>query len=615
VPLTSILDRIVGFSRDEIALEHADFEEILESQKVRILQSRLSLRLVAIVGLVIVVALWNQVPRVNLVIWIGLVILFAIVRALICTRVERSLDQVSVSGLYRNELWLYVTSIVSTTLQGSGYWWVCLGAEDRVVFTVTLLCCIYAVGTTVNSAMHASNIPELLISNLGQGVIFLALVQETPSFELALALVAMIIILTQFSKRIGALLSESIRMRDENRKKNQELEEQKMIIEQALQAAHAANDDKNRFMAAASHDLRQPLHAMTLFLGSLRRAVDSDLAIELVDKIDETTTVLHDQFNSLLDLSKFDAGVIEPNLSKIRLDLVLQKVVDGIQPLAQQKGLELNLDVNPIVINTDRRLVERMARNLIINAVKFTDKGSVHIRAKLDAVHGFRITVADTGQGIDEEDLRKIFMDYYQVHNRARSKGRGSGLGLAIVKRIAGLLAIDLAVESEANKGSAFSLTFPVAQVVGDPSDKELTDALDSGEPDNVISIAKDKLSGLRFLIVDDDQSIMDALSILISGWGGDCVMASSFDQVEELVKHDTQFDMAILDDMLSESSTGLDIAKYLKTFLTTERILITTGNTSRARLNTIRRNGFDVLIKPVGHQQLIDLIITATAS
>ncbi|GJM04562.1 MAG: hypothetical protein DHS20C09_05530 [marine bacterium B5-7] len=383
-----------------------------------------------------------------------------------------------------------------------------------------------------------------------------------------------------------------------------QLESQKLVIEEALAAAKAANNDKNRFLAAASHDLRQPLHAMTLFLGSLRRAVKGDLETELVGKVDETASILSEQFDSLLDLSKFDAGVIEPNLSCCRLDTLLEKVVSGARPTAQQKDLDLILDIDPITVRTDLLLLERLIRNLVVNAIQFTSCGSITLEAGIR--NGVaQIRIVDTGQGIHEEDQQRIFQDYFQVHNKARTKSKGSGLGLAIVQRIASLLGIQLSIESSIGKGSTFSLELP-----GDAVKPSNSVAVES-EAKNTRLIREGAMlgQGLNILIVDDEQVILDAVSGVLRDWGANPIVASSFEELKKLLISQGRIDAFILDDMLNEQTTGLLIAKYLRERDKTCRILITTGNTDKSRLRTIRDSGFEVLTKPVADQRLFDTI------
>ncbi len=286
----------------------------------------------------------------------------------------------------------------------------------------------------------------------------------------------------------------------------------------------------------------------------------------------------------------------------------MKKVADGLLPLAQQKKLALVVDVEPVIIETDLLLLERLLRNLMLNAIKFTDLGSIKVTTS-DLQGDIQITVSDTGHGIGAEEQEKIFLDYYQVNNRARTKGKGSGLGLAIVKRIAALLEIGVSVKSVLGVGTDFMVTLPERVILGATS---MTTTGEFSMPDPVLSATDapgDELKGVRVLLLDDDHTILDALAGLICAWGGVCHIASSFDEVKSIIGNRQHFDLAILDDMLNEETTGLDIARYLAEELEPKRILITTGNTAKKRLLEIRSAGFEVLIKPVDRQHLLSTI------
>ena len=576
-------------------------------------QARVALPVVAGAGIVYVFSLWDEVNQIHLLAWIGLNILLSFVRSATCNRIEKTFAGITTAGLYKNEWVLYLTALSSTTALGSGFWWVCLGSSDRVILAVTILCCIYAVGTTVNSATHARGMPLLLISNLGQAIVFFCLFRSPADFEMAVALMALMFVLVQFCRHISTLFAETIRIRDENAEKNRKLEEQKTQIQQSLAAARTANDDKNRFLAAASHDLRQPLHAMILFIARLKHLVSSDTAVELVNKIEEATQILHSQFNSLLDLSKFDAGVMHTNINSFRLDRLIQKVADGVKLDAESKKLSVSLSLIPVVIRSDSLLMERLLTNLIVNAVKFTEVGCLEIVTRVER-GCVSIDIRDTGQGIAAEDLDKIFQDYYQTHNKARSKGKGTGLGLSIVKRIASLLALEIRVSSVLGKGSTFSVTIPPGQFVQMVAAPAIDDAGVSGE-EAALPYSEMNLRQARVLLVDDDKSILDALAGVIADWGGESFKAAHFDEVKMLLENEGAFDVAILDDMLAEETTGLDIARFLEKTMKTKRILITTGNTNAIRLQKLRTSGFTVLIKPVVDQQLQQAISNVIGS
>jgi signal transduction histidine kinase len=596
-----IFDYIAGFSRYEQELDPQLFSLTVESQRVRVFQSHKALWLILATGLVYIYGLWNEVNSLWLVVWIGLVILLAIIRFAICRRIEASLVRVTVPILYRNEVLLYATSLVSTLTIGSGFWWIGLDGTLRSVFSLTLLTLIYAIGTTINSSIHYRGFPWLLFLNLGQAIIFMLFFVEPAEIEGTAAMVAIMLLLIQFGRRNAQVFAESIRIRDENRAQNVKLEKDKLIIEKALNLARKANEEKNRFMAAASHDLRQPLHAMTLFLGSLRHISKEPRVIELVDKIDETSTLLHEQFNSLLDLSKFDAGVVAADVTDFRLDLLLRNIADAALQEAQQKNLAIHLYTTAITIRSDMLLMERMLRNLVMNAVRYTDKGSVSIQTRR-LQHGLSISIIDTGVGIAADDQERIFLDYYQVSNKARTKGKGSGLGLAIVKRIAALLDMTINLKSEPGVGSHFNVLVPGRFVVETKSPVQPAGA--------AIVLDDSRLQGLDVLIVDDDASILDALSVLLQTWGCHTVRAASAEQVARLHDNGYRFDIALLDDMLDDKLSGLDVALMLSELMAKERVIITTGNANSVRLTEIRTAGFKVLVKPVEYQAMLRALL-----
>ena len=590
-----ILDYIVGFSRYEQSLDASLLSLTRESQRVRVAQSHKSLWLVIVSGLVYLYGLWDEVDSGALVLWLSLIAFASIIRVMVCRRVEAGLSQATVPALYRNEVNLYLTSLFSTLAVGAGFWMVGIGGSPRSVFALILLSLIYAIGTTVNSSIHFRGFWVLLITNLGQAIIYLTIFVQPAEIEVSAAVIAIAILLNEFARRNATIFAESIRMRDENRAQNIKLEKDKLIIQKALDMATSANEEKNRFMAAASHDLRQPLHALTLFLGSLRHLVQDEKVLTVVDRIDDTTTLLHEQFNSLLDLSKFDAGVVTADVTEFRLDHMLKNIADAAQQEAQQKGISLHLYTTPIVIRSDMLLMERMVRNLVTNAVRYTDSGAVSLHTRR-VQHGLNIAVIDTGVGISLEEQQRIFQDYYQVSNKARQTGKGTGLGLAIVKRIANLLDIKITLKSSLGAGSTFNLLLPNRVVVDEVV-----------EPKPVVSQSVDgqMLSGMKVLIVDDDRSILDAMTSLLDTWGCYVDAVVDVESFRLYLPQASQYDLVMLDDMLDDELTGLDLARQLQTTVPKSKILLVTGNANSVRLNTLKEAGFKVLVKPVEHALL----------
>jgi signal transduction histidine kinase/CheY-like chemotaxis protein len=601
----ALLDRITGFSKYEQELEPRLLSKTLESLRVRVDQSHKALWLVSATALVYMVMLWGETASVPLLVWFGLIVLLALVRVWISLYVARNIQSATVSMLYRNEILLFLSSLISAIVVGSGYWWIGIGNGDRVVFAITLLVLIYAIGTTVNTSIHFRGFPLLLVALIGQGILFLSFFRSPADPEASVAMLAIMILLVQYGKRNASVFEESIRIRDESRAQNVKLEKDKLIIEKALNVARKANEEKNRFMAAASHDLRQPLHAMTLFLGSLRHMAGDARARELIDKIDDTSSLLHEQFNSLLDLSKFDAGVVTADEVEFRLDTLLKNIVDGVSPEAHQKKLTIQLYSPAVTIRSDMLLIERMIRNLIVNAVRYTDKGSVNVQVRRKR-SGLVISIVDTGIGIATEDQQKIFRDYYQIRNRARSKGKGSGLGLAIVKRIAALLDFKVNLKSTPDTGSTFNIFVPA---------RVLLDVSESGvEKQSGIEADSTALEGIHILVVDDDPVNLDAMTGLLRTWGCHAVGASTPEQVERLLAHDNSFDLVLMDDMLHDEISGFDIARNLEATLSPGRVIMVTGNVSAVRMFEIRDAGFELLTKPVDYYVLRKALVDALA-
>ncbi|TFH75767.1 hypothetical protein E3V39_06675 [Gammaproteobacteria bacterium LSUCC0112] len=225
-----LLEKITGFSRYDQVLDPLLLSQIVESQRMRVFQSERALVLVLVSSLFYLAGLWQEVDAGRLTAWLGIIVVLAFIRALICRQVEKRLVHSTVPVLY-------FSSLSSTFAVGSGYWWICLGSDERVVFAVALLTLIYAIGTTINSSIQNRGFTWLLASNLGQGVVFLLLVSDPADIEAGVAMLAITILLTEFGKRSSAVFNDSIRIREENLEQNIRLEKDKLIVEKSLNVA------------------------------------------------------------------------------------------------------------------------------------------------------------------------------------------------------------------------------------------------------------------------------------------------------------------------------------------------------------------------------------------
>ena len=319
----------------------------------------------------------------------------------------------------------------------------------------------------------------------------------------------------QFVKRLHATLLESMRRRYQVEALAADLRVQKELAEQASQA-------KSRFLAAASHDLRQPVHALSLFVGALgQRPLDGE-SRRLVGHVQGAVDSMGTMFNALLDVSQLDAGMVAVHERVLALRPLLQRIATDEGALARQKGLRLRLNAPELAVRCDPVLLERVLRNLVSNAVHYTDRGGVLISARLRG-GAVQLRVIDTGIGIAPERQAEVFQEFVQLHNPERDRAKGLGLGLAIVRRLVDLLGVPLTLQSVPGRGTVFTLRLPAA-------------ALAAAEPDTDVQPAAPPAAaapGDLVLVVDDDAQIRSAMADLLAGWGLRVIAAAGMAELQ----------------------------------------------------------------------------------
>ena len=330
-------------------------------------------------------------------------------------------------------------------------------------------------------------------------------------------------------------------------------------VEASREDAERANVDKSRFLAAASHDLRQPMHALNLWISNLRVALqgnDRAGALAAAETIEDSCKSMSASFNAILDLSRFDAKGVKAELVDLNVTRMLQKLNAEFDPLAQQKGLTLRLRLSPrgpIGVRSDEVLLGRSLRNLIGNAIKYTTYGSVLIAeiARRDEVE---IAVLDSGVGIAPEFQQDIFSEFFQVANCERDQAQGMGLGLAIVRRSVALLSGHrLDFFSRVGIGSRFSIYLPRRYTTLTPPMPKLD------------RHACERISGAYIVVVDDEPRILRGLVELLRHWG--CAVEGARSGAEMLTtvgQNERLPDLLIADLRLGGGESGLDAARSL---------------------------------------------------
>jgi CheY-like chemotaxis protein len=336
------------------------------------------------------------------------------------------------------------------------------------------------------------------------------------------------------------------------------------------------------------------MHALGLFAATLSERVRDPEVRGIIDNINASVEALESLFNELLDISKLDAGVIQPNLSSFPIEPLFERMRIDYGPGAADKGIRLSIVRSGAVIYSDPLLVERMLRNLIVNAVHYTAKGGVVVGCRPRGDR-YSIEVWDSGVGIVADKLDKIFEEFYQVGNPERDRRKGLGLGLAIVKRIEQLLGYQTQVLSRPDRGSVFRFTVPRGVIVAPASDITQAGADVNGVHDKCV------------VVVDDELTVREGMKALLSGWGCDVIAADSLsDALQRIGEHARLPDAIIVDYRLRDGATGIEVIQTLHTeFGRDIPALLITGDIAADHLRDVRESGYPQLHKPVSPAKL----------
>ena len=395
-------------------------------------------------------------------------------------------------------------------------------------------------------------------------------------------------------------ITDRMEAADELARANETLEQRVRERTHALEAAYAelatakakadeANLDKTRFLAAASHDLMQPLNAARLYASSLveRRLPDTDRSI--ARNIDASLTSVEEIIAALIDISRLDAGRLEPELSAVPLGAMLESLAVEFKPLASEKGLELVLEPNNLWVASDRRLLKRVLQNLIGNAVKYTQQGSVRVRAHEQGGR-VRLEVLDTGPGIHVSQHALIFREFQRGEGVA-AQSRGLGLGLSIVERICRVLEMPLGLASAPGEGATFWIEMPAAAAV------EKLEIVD----ETATSLTTGMMMGCVALCIDNERAVLDGMRQLLTGWGCEVMTASGTEEALALLDRSAQRPKLMLADYHLDQGTGLDAIKAVRARLGVEvpAVIITADNSPEVQ-GQLREAGVPMLRKPL---------------
>lgn len=393
------------------------------------------------------------------------------------------------------------------------------------------------------------------------------------------------------------LLTEALRSRYEKEALARQLEEQIAI-------ARRASEERTRFFASASHDLRQPLHSLGLFGTALQRRLDSGAERALADNLMQCVNALEMSFNEMLEVSRLDAGVIRPRSEPVSVAALCRALDASFGPQAEARGLMLRFHPGCHWVLGDPQLLERLLGNLVHNALKFTREGGVLVGARLRD-GGVAIEVRDTGIGIPPDEQARVFEEFYQVGNPERDRAHGLGMGLAIVRRLADLMTMPLALRSQPGHGTLFRLWAPLA--------------LPPARSDTDVAPAAPALAdwALHVLVIDDEAQVRASTAAALEGAGMKVALAEDGSQARAAVQaareRDDPVDALICDFRLRGDEDGLALIAALRADAGEALpALLITGDTAPDRLQRARASGLPVLYKPVSADRLIEALQAA---
>jgi len=368
---------------------------------------------------------------------------------------------------------------------------------------------------------------------------------------------------------------------------------QELVIE-----AKDASKDKSVFLAAASHDMRQPLQAMSLFFYTLRNNEVSEENRKIIDRLEHCADSLGYILNKLLDISRLEAGVFEVKLTTVSLQSMLESLMYEFAPVVAKRGLSLDIVPCSQNVHSDPVLLENILRNLIANAIKYTDHGRVLVGCRRHGDDHVEIQICDTGRGIEDKQQSKIFEEFYQIGLKTGTSQKGIGLGLSIVKKLADLMNLELNLSSKLGQGSMFSITVPLA------------DPLIVSQDNQSVENKTATFEHLSIIVIDDEEPVRKSLSLMLTSAGHHVVSAPDVAHQDAVVMR--RFpqqcpDIIIADYRLENEITGVQaIARLCDYYKTDIPALLLTGDTATHRLTEISKSGYALLHKPVGGEDLL---------
>lgn len=524
-------------------------------------------------ALLLVAVVWRYAPIGITLAWITVVIALIVFRWKMFPRLAHAAG--SPDGRLRRAV---LISFVNGIVHGAAAWLFFAYIDELERTIVTMIMIGWASGSVALTAGYRPSFLAYSIPSLGQlAAAWAASGASSSGVGWLEASIALLILL------FGGLQSRFAQTSQQMFRATFDYEQE---LARERDRAESASRAKSRFLASASHDLRQPLHTLALFGAALSLRVTDPAARNDVRQLNAAIESLNALLNTLLDLSKLDAGVVCPDVRQVDISALISRAVEGFRPVAEEKGIYLRVRAkNGIHCDTDPQLFERIVNNLIDNAIKYTEHGGVTVEVRVD--NDIEVVVTDTGAGIPAWEHERVFEEFYQLGNPERDRARGLGLGLAIVQRTAELLGVEISLRSKLGVGTTFHLRMPCSK----------TAAFEP--PATPPRAPKDKNAQLRVLVLDDEAAVRQAMASLLAVWGWEPVLAGTTDEAVEQLAH-SPVDAIVADFRLRNDETGLDAIRRIRASAGDLPTILITGETSPERLRDAIASDLPLLHKPV---------------
>ncbi|WP_262694872.1 ATP-binding protein [Kordiimonas aquimaris] len=470
------------------------------------------------------------------------------------------------------------------------------GMEPMDLLVSVFLVCGITIGGMLPSSAYRPGYMGLATFALAPFALFILLTAPWPMILMGLAILVYFAFGIITSARAEKDLFDSIERRNAHAQAER-LKAENLVIQRV-------NEEKTRFLAATSHDLSQPLHAQGYFIQSLREKLNEPSTIELLDKIEQTWQRQGQFLRGLVDINRLNSGAIKPNIGSISLAGEMQAIADEFSGIADEKDITLTCTFEDSVTQTDAVLLNRIVRNVISNAIKYTPRGG-NVSFKLTNNKGMpEIVVSDNGHGIPTDQLENIFEEYVQLGKNDTNEN-GVGLGLSIVRKLAELLAIKMDVQSIVGKGTVFKICLP-----------DIVDQIAVDEKTNTAESYQTQLnSSPMVVLVDDDRIIRESMSNLLTSWGCQLITASTSDEAVELLNNIAETpSLLIADKWLENGASGIDLITQLREEVNDDIPAILMSGDPSGLNNKEPMTDVTFLIKPVAPEEIYKRLQDATA-